>query len=72
MRLHRRAYLARGLSVATVAAVLALAATGDAEAQRRGGFGFSGSRMNMGAQRPMMMRQTTVPRVTGAKMVNPK
>ena len=59
MRLHRRAYLARGLSVATVAAVLALAATGDAEAQRRGGFGFSGSRMNMGAQRqrPMMMRQ---------------
>ena len=49
MRLHRRAHLARGLSVATVAAVLAIAATGDAEAQRRGGFGFSGSRMNMGA-----------------------
>ena len=72
MRLHRRAYLARGLSVATVAAVLALAATGDAEAQRRGGFGFSGAKMNMGAQRPMMMRSTAAPRVTATKMVNPK
>ena len=80
MRLHRRAYLARGLSVAAVAAVLALSATEEAEAQRRGGFGFSGARMNMGAQRPMMMRQSTpmmmrstaVPRMTGARMVNPR
>jgi hypothetical protein len=45
MRFHQRAYLARGLSVAAVAAVLALAATEEAEAQRRGGFGFSGARM---------------------------
>lgn len=67
MRSHRHAYPLRGLSVAAVAAVLACSAIEPAEAQRRGGFGMGG---NMGMQRPMM-RQTTMPRMTGTKMVNP-
>ena len=70
MRLHRRTYLALGLSVATVA-VLAVFPTVEAEAAMRLG-GFGGNK-NWGAQRSMM-RSVTKPRITTAtsKMVTGK
>jgi hypothetical protein len=69
-RLSPRIRLVRGLSVATIAAVLALAATGDAEAQRRGGFG--ASKTNMGVQRPMVPRSVTTPRLGNNAIIGGK
>lgn len=67
-----RTRLSRGLSVATVAAVLAVAATGDAEAQRRSGYGMSGmNKMSLGA-RPMTMQRAPSTFINKSTMVGGK